>query len=126
MDSWAHSVRTIAKIAKWYPQSAYAGLGVLFHIDWQFLQSTVPRLGSLMGHIEDALREAFLPALFRGEEVNADLREILGHSVKRGGLCIPDHRLSAEHAYNTSKAAREVLIGSILGGNNLNYVAHKG
>ena len=33
---------------------------------------------------------------------------------------------SQERAYNTSKAAREVLVGSILGGTNLNYVAHKG
>ena len=57
-----------------------------------------------MGAIEEALREKFLPALFRGEEINADFRKILGHSIKHGGLCIPDPRLSAESAYNTSKA----------------------
>ena len=57
-----------------------------------------------MGPIEKALREKLFPALFGGEEINADFRKILGHSVKHVGLCIPDPRLSADIAYNTSKA----------------------
>ena len=44
VEAWAHWVRNLAKIAKWYPQSAYAGLGVLIHIEWQYLQRNV--LGS--------------------------------------------------------------------------------
>ena len=32
----------------------------------------------------------------------------------------------AKRAYNTSKAASEVLVGSLLGGTDLNYVVHKG
>ena len=28
--------------------------------------------------------------------------------------------------YNTSEASREVLVGSLLGGTDLNYVSHKG
>ena len=74
------------------------------NIEWQYLQRTVPGVGFLMGPIEDALRKAFLLELFRGEEVSADLREILG-------LGIPDPRMLAERAYNTSKAASEVLVG---------------
>ena len=35
-----------------------------------------------MGPIEEALREKFFPALFGGEEINADFWKILGHSVK--------------------------------------------
>ena len=64
----------------------------------------------LMCPIEDSLRDAFFPALFGGEEVSADLRGILGHSLKRGGLGIPDPQMSEYHAYNTFKAAREVLV----------------
>ena len=79
-----------------------------------------------MGPIEEALREALFPEIFTGGGVSADLREILGHSVKCGGLGIPYPQLLAERAYNTSKASREVLIGSLLGGTDLNYVAHKG
>ena len=78
-----------------------------------------------MDPIKDAIREAFLPALFGGEEVSADIREILGHSMKRGGLGIPDPRLLAEHVYITYKESSEVLIGSLLGGTDLNYIEHK-
>ena len=46
--------------------------------------------------------------------------------MKRGGLGIPYPRLLVEREYNTYKAASEVLVGSLLGGNNFNYVAHKG
>ena len=43
-----------------------------------------------MGPIEEALRDKFFPALFRGEEITANFRKILSHSVKHGGLDIPD------------------------------------
>ena len=64
-------------------------------LEWQYLQSTVPRVGTLMGPIEEALRDKFFPALFGGEEINADFWQILGHSIKHGGLGIPDPWLSA-------------------------------
>ena len=32
VEAWAHGVRILAKIAKWYPQSAYASLGVSLQI----------------------------------------------------------------------------------------------
>ena len=78
-----------------------------------------------MGSAEDSLREAFFPEIFGGEDVNANLREILGHSVKRGGLGIPDPQMSENRVYNTSKAASEVLVFSLLGSTELNYIAHK-
>ena len=59
-------------------------------LEWQYLQSTVPRVGTLIGPIEESIREKFFPALFGGEEINANFRKILGHSVKHGGLGIPD------------------------------------
>ena len=46
-----------------------------------------------MGTVEEALREKFHPVLFGGEDINADIQQILGHSVKRGGLGIPDPRM---------------------------------
>ena len=78
-----------------------------------------------MGPIEEALRENISPALFGGEEITADFRKILGHSVKHRGLGIPEPRLSAEMAYNTFKAAIRKLVDSLLGGPVLNYVGHR-
>ena len=105
VEAWAHGVRVLGKIARRHPQLAYAGLGILLQLEWPYLQRTVPVVGTLMGPIEEALREKLFPTIFGGEEINANFRQILGHSVKHGGLHIPDPRLSAESVYNTSKAA---------------------
>ena len=56
----------LAKIAQRHPQSAYAGLGMLLQSEWQYMQRTVHGVGTLMGLIEEALREKFFPALFGG------------------------------------------------------------
>ena len=93
--------------------------------EWQYLQWTVPVFGTLIGPIEEALREKFFPVLFGGEEINTDFRKILGHSVKNCGLDIPDPRLSAESAYNNSKAASVELVDLLLRGTALNYVGHR-
>ena len=53
-------------MSKQYPHSEYAGLGMLIHIEWQYLQIIVTEVGFLMGPIEDALREALLPEIFTG------------------------------------------------------------
>ena len=65
-EGMVHRLRILARIAKRYPQSAYVSLGVLIQMEWQYLQRTVPWVGSLMGTLEDALREAFFPTLFGG------------------------------------------------------------
>ena len=77
---------------------------MFFQMEWQYLQRTVPRVGILMGPIEEALKEKFFPALFGWEEINANFQQIIGHSLKHAGLGIPDPQLSEESAYNTSKA----------------------
>ena len=86
----------------------------------------VPGVGILMSTIEDALREALFPAIFIGDYVITKLREILCLSINRVGLGIPDPQLSAECAYNTSKESSDLLVLSLLGGTNLNFVVHKG
>ena len=96
VEAWYHGVTVLYKIARRHPQLAYAGLGMLLQSEWQYLQRTVPGVGTLMGPIEEALREKNFLLLFGGEEIDADLQKILGHGVKHGGLGIPDPRLSAE------------------------------
>ena len=73
VEAWAHRVRVLAKIAQRHPQLAYAGLGMLLQSEWQYLQRTVPGVGTLMGPIEEALREKVPPLLFGGEEIKAYL-----------------------------------------------------
>ena len=123
--AWAHGVRVLGKIAQQHPQLSYAGFGMSSQLKWQYLQRTVPRVVTLMGPIEEALRDKLSPALFGGEEINANFQKILGNSVKHGGLGIPDPRLSVESAYNTSKAASRELVHYLLGGSVLDYVGHR-
>ena len=78
-----------------------------------------------MGPIEEALREKFFPPLCRGEEINAKFWKILSHSVKYGGLGIPEPRFSADSAYNTSKVASGELVDFLLGASALNYIGHR-
>ena len=119
VEEWSHGVRVFGKIDRQHSQLDYSGLGMLLQLQWQYLQKTVPGVGTLMGPIQEALREKLFPALFEGKESNANFRKILGHSVKHGGLGILDPRLSAESAYNTSKAASGGLVDSLLGGSAL-------
>ena len=98
---------------------------MLLQSEWQYLQKTVPGVGTLIGPIEEARREKFFPEIFRGEDINAEFRQILGHSVKHGGIGIPDPRSSAESAYNTSKVDSRELVDSLLGGSALKYVGYR-
>ena len=95
------------------------------HSDWNYLQRTFPGIGTLMGPIEEALREKCFPSLLGREDITANFRKILVHGVKHGVLGIRDPRLSVESAYNTSKAAIRELVDSLLGGSVLNYVGHR-
>ena len=67
LEACAHGVRTLEKISNRYPQSAYASLRVLLQLEWKYLQSTLPGVVSIMGPIEDSLREAFFLTLFKGK-----------------------------------------------------------
>ena len=78
-----------------------------------------------MCSIEEALREKFFPTLLGEQEINANFRKILGHTVKHGGLGILHPWLSEDSAHNTPKVASRELVYSIFGGSVLNYVGHR-
>ena len=62
-EVWAHGVRVLGKIARLHPQLAYTGLVMSLKLKWRYLQRTVPRVGTLMGPIEEALRKIFSCAI---------------------------------------------------------------
>ena len=45
--------------------------------------------------------------------------------MKRSVLGIPDPCLLEDHSYNTCNTSRKVLVGSLLGGFDLNHIEHK-
>ena len=66
VEAWAHGVHTLDKISKRYPQLAYAGLGMPLHLEWHYLQRTVPGVSIQIGPVEDSLRDAFFPTILGG------------------------------------------------------------
>ena len=84
-----------------------------------------PKVGTLMGPIEESLRDKLFTALFEEEDISANSRKTLGHSIKRGGFGILGPRMSEDSTYNTSKADSGELVVSLLGGITLNYVGNR-
>ena len=79
VEAWAQGVKMLAKIARRHSQLSYTGLEMSLQSEWQYLQRNVPGVGTLMGPIEEALREKFFPSLFGGEEVDAALKPLRDH-----------------------------------------------
>ena len=52
VEAWAHGVGFLSKISQRHPQLAYAVLVMVLQLEWQYLQRTVPGVGTLMGPIE--------------------------------------------------------------------------
>ena len=67
VEAWTPGVRVLGKIFSQHLQSSYAGLGIPLQLECLYLQRTLPKVITLVGTIEEALREKFFPALFRGE-----------------------------------------------------------
>eukprot|EP00957_Ditylum_brightwellii_P106234 8104619-Ditylum_brightwellii.AAC.1 len=61
-----------------------------------------------MGAIEEALQDNFISALFGGRPPPG-MREIFGHSVRRGGLNITNPVETAQHHHATSTSCCSVL-----------------
>ena len=75
VEALDHRVKVLSKISKQHTQSDYSGLGMLLQLKLQYLKRNVPAVVTLMGCIEGDLRDKFFPAIFRGEEVDADFQK---------------------------------------------------
>ena len=64
VESWDHGICTLVTIAKRNLQSGYTVLGMLLHLECQYLQITVPGVGTIMVSIEEALSKTFSSGFF--------------------------------------------------------------
>ena len=58
------SVKTLSGVSCKHPQSAYARLQNSHQQEWSFVQRVTPDIGEAFGPVEQALRDAFTPAIF--------------------------------------------------------------
>ena len=58
---WTDGAQRLPKIARRYPQTAFAGMTKSLQMEWQYLQRVLPDCGAAFQPIEDALRQDFTP-----------------------------------------------------------------
>ncbi|KAL7532718.1 hypothetical protein ACHAXR_004802, partial [Thalassiosira sp. AJA248-18] len=61
---WATSVKILGRIARNFPQSAYAGFTFCLQCEWEYISRVIPGVAHLLTPIEEAIRGHFLPALY--------------------------------------------------------------
>ena len=115
IQGWVFGVHELAKVAKRYPQTAYAGMAFSLQAEWQYLQRVTEGVGEHFAPIEEAIAGVFLPALFqlKKEEI-ASMRSLLSLSVRWGGLGLPNPVQSARTSFDTSTAVTSMLTAALL------------
>ena len=126
VEVWADAVKTLARIAVRFPQTAYSALVLVLQNEWQYVQRTCPSIGFTFAPVEAALRNHFLPALLGVETITGEDRELYAHGVKQGGLAIRNPVDTALIMFNASQAATEELVESMMEGKSLNLELHQG
>ena len=89
------------------------------------MQRTCPSTGFVFEHVEQALRNDFIPALFGVDSISGEDRELISHSVRRGGFAIRNPVDTAIPMYGASKAATAEMVASMCEGKPLNLEQHQ-
>jgi len=84
-------------------------------------------VGQHLEPVEKAIRELFIPALLECDvkEVTDDLRQLLSHGSKQGGMNLRNPSLGAARLHQSSCEASEVLVASLMGNTTLDAEEHK-
>jgi hypothetical protein len=114
VETWAAGVQALARVARRFPQTAYAGLAKSLQCEWQYLQRVIPDVGDSFAPIEKALVEDFFPALLQvPPAIVADLRPLLGLSAKFAGIGLPCPTQTANPCHQASLDCTEMLTTSL-------------
>jgi hypothetical protein len=125
LENWVHGVEQLAKVARRYPQTAYAGLAKSLQMEWQYLQRVLPDSGTSFALVEEALAHTFLPALLQEEAApDASFQELLALPVRRAGLGVPDPQLTAAGCHQASLECTGELTSTLRAGADLDVQAH--
>ena len=102
-------------VAHKHPQSAYTGLQKSLQQEWAFVQRVTPGVGETFGPVEEALREIFVPELFRGLLEGLPKRENTRLPVKQAGLALPDPVQTALENWTVSCVITVHLVAALRG-----------
>ena len=105
----------LAGVAHKHPQSAYAGLQKYLQQEWDFVQRVTPGVGAAFNPVEEALREIFSPALFKGLREGVPERDNTRLPVKQAGLALPDPVQTAPENWTASCVITGNLVADLRG-----------
>ena len=127
VEDWAFAIKRLAGAAAKYPQTAYNGLVRSLQCEWQYICRIVEGAARYLEPLEKAIREVFLPALLDVDPnaITDDLRNLIAHSVKNGGMAIPNPVEAAPLLYQSSVEASSLLVEALHSGGSLNLKAHQ-
>jgi hypothetical protein len=109
---WVRGVEPLAKVARRYLHTAYAGLAMLLQQEWQYLQRVVPAWGAAFEPVKEVICSVFLPALLQAAEAECQ-RKLTTVSVRTAGLGLPDPTQSAPGCFTASEACTGLLVHSL-------------
>jgi hypothetical protein len=126
VDQWISGVHSLSKVARRYPQTAYAGLSKSLQAEWQYVQRVTPNISQAFAPLEKAIAEVFLPALLDlNTEETAKLRPLIALPVRHGGLGIPDPSTTGAFCFDASTAITSLLTSTLLNGTSLDVQEHR-
>ena len=111
---WVEGIKSMGKVARRFPQTAYAGMTRSLQCEWQYLQRVLPNVSDVFKPVEQALRSHFVPALLGLATVPDGLRERLKQPVRNGGLGIPNPCETSDALFEASEKMTESLTASLL------------
>ena len=120
------AVKILARVAKKYPQAAYAGFCFSLQCEWDYISRIVPGVAPYLAPLKDAIRQHFLPALFDvpPDAMTAEWRAHLAKSVKGAGIGVRNPVDAAPHSFETSKLATSYLVSHLIEGGRFSTNHH--
>ena len=102
------------------------GIATSLQAEWQYLCRCVPGVGRHLAPVEDAIKTLLIPALLELplDHVQAELRTLLSHGVKAGGMNLRNPEEGADRLFEASKEASGILVASLRDRTPLDSVAH--
>ena len=126
IQAWVDGVDRLAKIAKRFPQTAFAGLSRSLQSEWHYVQRVTPGCSEHFAPLEEAISQRFLPALFDSPPAEiAALRDLIALPVRCGGLGVPNPTKTGDDCHDSSTESTALLKASLIAGTPLCAAAHQ-
>ncbi len=111
---WTQELHQLAEVATSQPHAAYTGFIHGLSNRWTYLQRTIPDINDLFQPLEDAIHQAFIPALTGHPPCSKSTRDLLSLPVRHGGMGLINPTDTSTHNFQTSEKMTSPLTEIIL------------